>query len=296
MKSEPERYEDVELEDWFAEGEDWWLIVPLVLNDHLFGFILLLEPRVVPSLNFEDHDLLRTVGRHVATHINQAESDRRLAESSQFGTYNRLSAFLMHDLNNLIAQQSLVVKNAERFRQNPKFVDDAIDTIAHSVSRMKRLMEQLSNRSTPPEDQQTDLREILASAVKRSEPRLPAPELKTVDREIPIKADPERLTAVFEHLIRNAQDATAKDGRIDIDVAFLDGAARVYITDTGCGMTPEFVRERLFKPFDSTKGSQSMGIGAYQAREYIRLLGGQVTVTSEVGNGTTFEMRLPISR
>src|SRR5690606_33582719 len=139
MKSEPERYEDVELEDWFAEGEDWWLIVPLVLNDHLFGFILLLGPRVVPSLNFEGHDLLRTVGRHVATHINQAESDRRLAETSQFGTYNRLSAFLMHDLNNLIAQQSLVVKNAERFRQNPKFVDDAIDTIAHSVSRMKRL-------------------------------------------------------------------------------------------------------------------------------------------------------------
>ena len=296
MSSEPGRYEDVELEPWFAEGEDWWLIVPLVLNDRLFGFILLLEPRVVPSLNFEDHDLLRTVGRHVATHINQAESDRRLAESSQFGTYNRLSAFLMHDLNNLIAQQSLVVKNAERFRQNPRFVDDAIDTIAHSVSRMKRLMEQLSNRSTPPEDQQTDLRELLSSAVKRSEPRLPAPELTVGDTKIPIKADPERLTTVFEHLIRNAQDATPKDGHIAIDVAVLDGAARVYITDTGCGMTPEFVRERLFKPFDSTKGSQSMGIGAYQAREYIRLLGGQVTVTSESGSGTTFELRLPVSR
>src|SRR5690606_13807758 len=188
-------------------------------------------------LKFEDHDLLRTAGRHVATHINQAESDRRLAESSQFGTYNRLSAFLMHDLSNLIAQQSLVVKNAERFRQNPKFVDDAIDTIAHSVSRMKRLMEQLSHRADPPENQRTDVRELLKKAVKRSEPRLPAPHLVAEEEEMMVNADSERLTTVFEHLIRNAQDATTKDGRIEITAEVLDGVARISITDTGCGMT-----------------------------------------------------------
>ena len=107
------------------------------------------RPRVVPKLNFEDHDLLRTVGRHVAMHINQAESDKRLAESGQFGAYNRLTAFLMHDLNNLIAQQLLVVENADRHRHNPKFVDDAIETIAHSVARMKRLMEQSADDLGP---------------------------------------------------------------------------------------------------------------------------------------------------
>jgi putative PEP-CTERM system histidine kinase len=201
----------------------------------------------------------------------------------------------MHDLSNLIAQQSLVVKNAERFGQNPKFVDDAIGTIAHSVSRMKRLMEQLSSRSDPPENQRTDLRDILTSAVRRSEPRLPAPVFEAEETEIPVKADPERLTTVFEHLIRNAQDATARDGRIAISAGILDGIARVSISDSGCGMTPEFIRERLFRPFDSTKGSQSMGIGAYQAREYVRMLGGHLTVTSEVGSGTTFELRLPVS-
>ena len=136
------------LEPSIRDQEDWWLIVPLLLGERLFGFIILQKSRIVPSLNFEDHDLLRTVGRHVATHIDQAESDRRLAESRQFGTYNRLTAFLMHDLNNLIAQQSLVVKNAEKYRHNPNFVDDAIDTIANSVSRMRHLMEQLSSGST----------------------------------------------------------------------------------------------------------------------------------------------------
>ena len=100
---------------------------------------------------------------------------------------------------------------------------------------------------------------------------------------------------MFEHLIRNAQDATGKEGRVSVAADKSDGVARVSIVDDGCGMTAEFVRERLFRPFDSTKGSQSMGIGAYQAREYVRALGGQIEVNSEVGVGTTFSIRLPVS-
>ena len=294
MKRYPARYEGLRLEPWFMDNEQCWLIVPLLLGSRLFGFILLEQPRVVPTLNFEDHDLLRTVGRHVGAHINQAESDKRLAESSQFGTYNRLTAFLMHDLSNLVAQQSLVVKNAERFRQNPKFVDDAIDTIAHSVSRMKRLMEQLTSGSRVPGKQQTDLRQALRSAVETCQPRQPTPDLHIGDTVIPVQADPERLITVFEHLIRNAQDATKKDGRITIEANLMNGVASVSISDTGEGMSPDFIRERLFRPFDSTKGSQSMGIGAYQARDYLRTLGGQMEVASEVGVGTTFSVRLPV--
>ncbi len=294
LKEHPARYEDLQLNSWFLERDDWWLIVPLLLGNRLFGFILLRRPRVVPSLNFEDHDLLRTVGRHVGTHIHQVQSDRQIAESRQFGTYNRLTSFLMHDLNNLIAQQSLVVKNAERFRQNPQFVDDAIDTIAHSVSRMKRLMEQLTSGSTSLSKQRTDLRDALNSAAERCRPRQPAPIMQIGDVPIPVLADPERLTTVFEHLIRNAQDASKSDGRITIDAGLTDGVASVSISDTGQGMTSDFIQERLFRPFDSTKGSESMGIGAYQARDYVRTLGGQMEVTSEVGKGTTFSLRLPV--
>lgn len=296
MKRYPARYEDLQLEPWFPDRDLWWLIVPLLLGRRLFGFILLKKPRVVPALNFEDHDLLRTVGQHVGAHINQAESDKRLAESSQFGTYNRLTAFLMHDLNNLVAQQSLVVKNAERFRENPEFVDDAISTIAHSVSRMKRLMEQLSSTSKSPAIKRVDLRDVLATAVERTQPRLPEPELDVSATNISTLADPEQLATVIGHLIRNAQDATEKDGCVSVRSDLVNGMANITITDTGCGMTSEFIRERLFRPFDSTKGSQSMGIGAYQARDYVRTLGGQMEVTSEVGVGTTFSVRLPANK
>jgi putative PEP-CTERM system histidine kinase len=292
----PARYGGLELDASFHEGDQWWLIVPLYLDKRLFGFVWLKKPRLVRSLNFEDHDLLRTVGRHVGMHINQAESDKRLAESGQFGTYNRLTAFLMHDLNNLIAQQSLVVSNAERFRDNPKFVDDAIDTIANSVSRMKRLMVQLTRGFKTPKTRSTNLQEALTSAVQRSSALNPEATLLDLDHSIQVMADSERLTTVFEHLIRNAQDATVDNGQIEIAVSVANELVLVSISDTGEGMSAEFIRERLFRPFDSTKGSHAMGIGAYQVREYARMLGGRLEVSSITGKGTTFVLTLPVAK
>jgi putative PEP-CTERM system histidine kinase len=292
MKQYPERYEGLQLDSWLQSGDDWWLVVPLFLGKRLYGFMMLQKPRVVSALNFEDHDLLRTAGSHVGMHINQAETDKRLTESRQFGAYNRLTAFLMHDLKNVIAQQSLVVKNAEHFRHNPKFVDDAIDTIAHSVSRMKRLMEQLSSGSKVPQKRPTDLREALTRAVERCNTLQPQPRLELGEGTMLIEADSERLITVFEHLIRNAQEATDADGSVAVEAGVKDGLITVSIADTGEGMSPEFIHERLFRPFDSTKGSESMGIGAYQARDYVRTLSGQMEVSSEIGVGTTFFVRL----
>ncbi len=295
LKEHSGRYESLDVSDLLEGHDDWWLIVPMVLGTRLSGFIVLLKPGTVPVLNFEDHDLLKTVGRHVGTHIDQAEADRRLAEASQFGAYNRLTAFLMHDLNNLIAQQSLVVKNAERFRDNPDFVDDAIGTIANSVSRMRRLMEQLSSGSKPPVKRRVRVRSVLDHAIERNEHREPVPVLSDCDTDMMVLADADRLSMVIEHLLRNAQEATAANGRVTVGASRQDGQVIISIADTGCGMSQEFIRDRLFRPFDSTKGSQSMGIGAHQARDYAGALGGRLDVSSTVGEGTVFSMRLPLA-
>jgi putative PEP-CTERM system histidine kinase len=296
MKEHPGRYEGLEIGELLAGHDDWWLIVPMLLGTRLSGFIVLLKPRTMPVLNFEDHDLLKTVGRHVGTHIDQAEADRRLAEASQFGAYNRLTAFLMHDLNNLIAQQSLVVKNAERFRDNPNFVDDAIGTIANSVSRMRRLMEQLSSGSKPPVKRRVNLCAVMSHAIERNVNREPVPVLEDCDQDMVVLADADRLSMVIEHLLRNAQEATPATGRVTVQASRNDGTALISIADTGCGMSQEFIRDRLFRPFDSTKGSQSMGIGAHQARDYAAQLGGRLDVSSAVGEGTVFSLRLPLAR
>ena len=201
----------------------------------------------------------------------------------------------MHDLSNLIAQHSLVVQNAERFRDNPDFVDDAFETIAHSVSRMEHLVSQLSSRPKQPVLKTVDIRDVLGKAAERSMQRRPRPSLEPIAEPVFSQADPEQLAMVMEHLIRNAQEAISDQGSVDVSVSKQVDTVQLTISDTGIGMSPEFVRERLFRPFDSTKGSESMGIGAYQAREYIRSIGGHIDVSSEVGVGTTFLITLPLA-
>jgi len=138
------------------------------------------------------------------------------------------------------------------------------------------------------------LEDLARSAVERSTDREPRPELVVEQPGLTVSASRERLVNVLEHVIRNAQDATARDGRITVRLSGTQQRALIEVADTGQGMTAEFVRERLFRPFDSTKGSKGMGIGAYQAREYARALGGDVEVESSPGRGTTFRIILPV--
>jgi signal transduction histidine kinase len=160
---------------------------------------------------------------------------------------------------------------------------------------MRRLMAQLSSGSSESVRRELVLGDVIRDAIRRVEPRLPKPIFDKVSAEITLVADRERLTTVFEHLFRNAQDATDDDGSIEVESSVTGPVVSIQIRDSGCGMSPDFIRKRLFRPFDSTKGSESMGVGAYQAREYVRELGGQLAVSSEPDEGTTFSLSLPLA-
>jgi putative PEP-CTERM system histidine kinase len=290
------------------------LIVPLTHVDALIGFVVLAAPPEPFEPNYEDRDLLKMMGRHVAVHIAQFDTDRRLAESRQFEAYNRLTAFVMHDLRNLAAQLALIVSNAEQHKRNPQFVDDAIGTIANSTERMQRLIDQLQRREMQGRTKRISPAEVARRACERCNVRRPAPQCGEAVEDVWVEADPERLTMIVEHVIRNAQDATPEDGSVVLSVSLdgIEGALEtavpmgetsqirvptvaLTVSDTGAGMTAEFIRERLFKPFDTTKGSKGMGIGAYQVREYVKSLGGRVDVASRVGHGTRIALRIPLA-
>jgi putative PEP-CTERM system histidine kinase len=289
-------YGNIELPPWFAANPTLAIVSPLLELNRLTGFFVLYEPPPPFELTFEDRDLLKTVGRHVATQLAQHDADRRLAESRQFEAYNRLTAYMMHDLKNSVAQLGLLVTNAQKHKRNPEFVDDAIGTIANAVERMTRLIEQL--RDLPRNSrtlQSVPLEKLVRDAVGRSSLRLPVPSLTMTNvEEMSVRADPERLGAVLDHVLRNAQEA-ASDGVVDVRLDRSPEGAQLVVSDTGAGMDAEFVRERLFRPFDSTKGSKGMGIGAYQSREYVQSLGGRVVVQSSPGRGTVFSIILPLA-
>ncbi|MFO1395084.1 MAG: XrtA/PEP-CTERM system histidine kinase PrsK [Steroidobacteraceae bacterium] len=313
--AEPDLYEAIALPPPFGPAGPHRFLLPLVHGGELIGLLALeAQPQFEP--NYEDRDLLKTLGRHVATHIVQHEADRRLAENRQFEAYHRLTAFVMHDLKNLAAQLSLVVANAERHRRNPEFVDDAIGTIANSTERMQRLIEQLQRRDTQGRAQAISLTEVARRACERCAAGRPQPSLEPDPLGIEVECDPDRLVAVVEHLVRNAQDATPESGRVrvvarlgtpgaSVDQAVVSATesstllrvphAVLEVTDDGSGMTADFVRDRLFKPFDTTKGSKGMGIGAYQAREYVRSIGGRIEVESTPGRGTCMRVLLPLA-
>ena len=293
-KAEPDIYENLELPDWLLDDPAAWLIVPLMVQKALVGLVLVNRPQATPDLNYEDRDLLKTVGSHIAVHLAQEKSDNLLTEARQFEAYNRLTAFLMHDLNNLIAQQSLIVANAEKHKRNPEFVDDAINTIAGSVERMKRVMRNLKSGGTQNVRKPTELKFIVSAAVDRCAGSRPVPSLELNGVNAEIAVDAEEFTMVLAHIIRNAQDACEDDGQVRVSLEQGKESVVITVTDNGAGMSADFIRERLFRPFDSTKGARGMGIGAYQAREFARGLGGELHVISEAKTGTTVTMIVPV--
>ena len=292
----PDRYQNIELPEWLRANPTLRIVSPILELDRLAGFFVLYDPPPPFELTYEDRDLLKTVGRHVAVQLAQRDADRKLAESRQFEAYNRLTAFMMHDLKNSVAQLQLIVANAERHKRKPEFMEDTVGTIANTVDRMNRLIDQIHNTPTHARTQVIRLDELVASAVARCSLRQPVPLLHREDGcAICVKADAERLSVVLEHIIRNAQDA-APEGQVSVRVTEVESEAVIVVTDTGQGMDPEFVRERLFRPFDSTKGFKGMGIGAYQTRDYVQMLGGHVEVQSAPGQGTSFSITLPVER
>lgn len=277
---------------WVKNNARFWLIVPLLSETTMVAFIILNRPKSTSQLNWEDLDLLKTVGRQIANYLRLQEQSELLSEARQFDTFNRLSAYVMHDLKNLIAQQSLVVENAEKHKDNPAFVEDTIKTIHNSVNRMNNLLRKLQ-QSEPMEAKTLNIRDVLLEAVRGCNKAMPIPTLRSIDESIRVKADTESLVMVFTNIISNAQDATARDGYVDISVSREDAVARVLIEDNGEGMTEKFIQSRLFKPFESTKSGKGMGIGMFQAREYSQSLGGHIQVESALGEGTTFTITLP---
>lgn len=285
------------LPDWVNAIDNAWVITPLIIGDKLTGFFLLTQSANTNPLIWEDLDVLKTVGRQLASYIVRQKSAEQLAEAKQFDTYNRLTAFIMHDLKNLIAQQALVVENANKHKENPAFVEDAIRTIANSVDRMNHLLKRLQSGPQPKSQQRAiSIHSVLLEAIRKSVDRQPIPTLRDRADDVSITADHDQLIMILMHVIRNAQDATSNDRFIDVSVVAEQNSVHIDIEDNGCGMDKEFLRHRLFKPFESTKSSMGMGIGAYQVREFIQGMGGKLSVSSELNVGTTVCITLPIKK
>lgn len=292
-RSAPDVYRNLQLPEALIAISRAWLIIPLFSGDRLQGILLLRESDLGKEINWEDRDLLKLAGKQAGSHLAQFQADQALVESRQFEAFNRLSAYVIHDLKNIIAQLSLVVSNAQKHKHNPAFIEDMVDTVSNSVNRMTSLLLQLRSGTRQTEQSEVELAELLKIVVAECRLRAPIPELVLVDGKFTLTCAKESLQTVFEHLVQNAQEATGKGGHVTVRLLSSHGSAVVEIEDDGIGMNEHFVQHRLFKPFDSTKGLTGMGIGAFESREFIRSLGGNINVQSKPGQGSVFRVSIP---
>lgn len=289
-------YNGVVIPDWAAADRGAWLIVPLLHLDALRGFIVIERTLARRTLNWEDFDLLRTLGRQSASYIAEATAQAELDEAGKFEEFNRRFAFIMHDIKNLVSQLSLVARNAERHADNPAFRADMVATLQGSVGKMNDLLARLAQR-TPESTERgeaVDLGQLIADVVSTKSRQRSALTLAHDGEQYFVTGDPIRFEALVGHLIQNAIEASAADTPIEVTLGRDSAGVVVTIADRGSGMSAAFIRNQLFKPFRSTK-SGGFGIGAYEAREIARAAGGRLEVASREGEGTVFTIHLPLA-
>ncbi|MGD8630430.1 MAG: PEP-CTERM system histidine kinase PrsK, partial [Gammaproteobacteria bacterium] len=218
-QADPELYLPLDLPGWLLELPHAWLLLPLLDQGRLLGLVVIMQPRAREPFNWELRDLLKTAASQAASYLAQLQAIEALAEARQFEGFHRLSAFVLHDIKNLIAQQSLLVGAAAQHKHKPEFVDDAVEIMEHSVTKMQRLMQLLRTGIPVGKLASTDLVMAISEAVNNCTGGRPVPVFASeVDKAL-VNMDRDRMSSVIENLIRNAQDATADDGVVSISLA-----------------------------------------------------------------------------
>ena len=276
-----------------CEDRNAWILVPLLHFDRIVGVVLLARPAFERPLDWEDFDLLKVVARQLASYLAEHENHRALLESAQFDDFNRRIAFVMHDIKNLASQLALLARNAEKHADNPEFRKDMLVTLRSSADKLNQMLARLGRYGTGGGQarQPVDLASLGRNIMQRFTNN-PSVVMTRVD-QAEILADPDGLEQALVHLVQNALDASDAEMPVCLDMSTDGLFGKIEIIDSGCGMEPDFVRHRLFKPFVSSKDG-GFGIGAFEARELIRAMGGRLDVQSRPGIGTRFTITIPL--
>jgi len=276
---------------WLDADSASWAIVPLRHFDRLQGAVLLARPLIDRQLDWEDFDLLKVVGRQLASYLAEQAGQHALMEAARFDEFNRRMAFVLHDIKNLASQLSLLSHNAQRHADNPAFREDMLKTLGTSTAKLNGLIQRLGRYGNQrvPEIERVELAALIGDVAASFGPSWQGRVSITGDEAA--MADREGLEQALVHLIQNAFDASPANAPVCVAIHGDHIGASIDIVDVGEGMDPAFLRDKLYAPFVSSK-SDGFGIGALEARELIRAMGGRLLVQSRVGLGTRFTIEL----
>jgi len=269
------------------------LAVPLIAKQEIVA-VACLGGRS-DSFTAEERLWLEAAGQQAALAVLASNLTERLIETRELASYNRLSTFVIHDVKNAVSMISLLLQNLEE-RGSEVSAEALQSTLAQATAKLTGLIERFSS-ATPVEvvsRQSFDLAEMVRQLADKAHQSFPGIQFDCrLEDTLVAQGDREQIARVLENLYINACEAMQGKGRIEVHGAPDDGGVALHIRDQGSGMDVEFIRDRLFHPFATTK-KKGLGIGLYQSREIARAHGGRLTATSRPGEGATFTLWLPI--
>lgn len=291
----PNLYDDLDIDLSIFKEQSVNVVVPIFIGKAFYGFFTLAKRKECQPLNWEDRDLLFAISKQLGNFISLHEANDRLAESKQFDAFNRMSAFLVHDLKNVQGQLSLIGANAKKHRDNPEFINDVFETVESATNRLDKMLTQLRNKQVAQsKNTEQNINQLLEKVIEHCNVRQPKVTLEVVD-DVRLVINGETFQSVIHHLIQNAQEACENNGWVKIHLSATLQDIIIKISDNGCGMSDDFIKTRLFKPFDTTKGNAGMGIGVFEAKQFFEGNAGSLEVSSNEGQGTIFTLTLPIN-
>ena len=232
---------------------------------------------------------MKMLARQATSVLLSVKLSAQLCSVEEMAALGKVSTFVVHDLKNLTSNLSLIVDNAKEHIDNPEFQKDLLETLGETISRIKNLIARLKNMKEKSvlNFEKCDLLEVIRRGVKAG-----GASANTVQGEqVFVCMDAEEIEKVVQNLVINAQEAGAHNGSLKVNVG-KDGMSFFEVVDQGCGMSEDFIRNRLFRPFQTTK-KKGFGIGLYQCRQIVEAHGGTIEVVSKENEGTTFRVQLP---
>jgi putative PEP-CTERM system histidine kinase len=278
----------------FPNGGHRWC-VPMLSGSRTVGLIVLADRINGAAYTVEERELLRCIGAQISSVLINIRLADEVAHARELEAFRTMSAFFVHDLKNAAASLNLMLKNLPVHFDDPAFRQDALRGIGNTARRIDDMIARLSAIRDRPDSVRvdTDLNQVVTATLANVNNVRENVEVLSELHPVPtILADREQLQSVVTNLVLNAHDALVSGGRIRVRTEHRGGRVVLSVVDNGCGMSPAFVRDSLFRPFRSTK-KKGLGIGLFQLRAIVLAHGGGVHVESEVGKGTSFQASFP---
>jgi putative PEP-CTERM system histidine kinase len=267
-------------------------VVPLIFEKKLEGFIVLgslINKNEI--LTYEDFDLMRMLARQSISSLQGVRLSEQLIIARELAAIGKVSTFVLHDLKNQVSGLSLMMDNAVEYADDPEFQQDMLETVGNTVSNIKGLIARLKNLKEKPElvVAPVELSKVIQDAVETA-----GGKVEVQGTSVKAVGDNEEIYKVVLNLLVNAAEATCGKGQVRVSFGKKDDSAYIRVSDSGCGMSAEFIKNRLFQPFETTK-KHGFGIGLYQCRQIVESHNGSIKVESKEGAGTTFTVLLPLA-